>query len=119
MQQPNKQNPFVTVRFSAVDEYIDELKKNPDYVEPVLRITKVFRQSETLPLRSVSVVAGIVRDTPPILQLIKFEYPCGDILGNHKDSMSDSTMQRAEQIQKTIEDAAAELDLVVRAGLYE
>jgi hypothetical protein len=107
------------VRFSAVDEFVEELKKTRINIEPVLRITKVFTQSQTTPLLHVSVEAAVLRDTPPIVQCIKFRHECGSTFTGHKDSTSEETMQRAESLQKEIEAGAAELGLEVRAGLYE
>jgi hypothetical protein len=83
-------------------------------------VTKLFAQSQTLPLQRVSVIAGVLRDVPPTVQCIKLERPCGDITAyGRKDSVSDATIQRAEAIQKQIEDFAAKVGLEVRAGIYE
>jgi hypothetical protein len=120
MSQPNDQtSPFVTVQFSYVDEFFEELKKNSDFIEPVMRVSKVFTRSQTLPIELVTLEACVLRDTPPIVQCIKLLRYCGEYMNGHKDPMADATMKRAEGFQKQVEAGAAELGLEVRAGIYK
>jgi hypothetical protein len=114
-KNPNDQSKFVTVQFSTVEEFLDELKADDPNIEPIIRLTKVFQSSQTLPIQHITVEAAILRDTPPIVQCIKMIAHCGDRYDSESASPS---MKRAETIQGQIQDAAVRLNLEVRGGMY-
>jgi hypothetical protein len=107
----------VTVHFSTVEEFLEEIRAGRPNIEPIVRATKMFEQSKQFPpLQYVSVVATALRHTPPIVQLIKLVRYCGDY---HGKGFSDGTIKKADAELTMIEQGAGELNLEVRAGIYK
>lgn len=113
---------MATVKFNHPDEFIDELQKEfgglkaglIPTIPPILRLTNLFRTiPEIAPIMSLTVVATIrVRD-----DIIKLERYCGQIW--KMESQDKPTQERAEEVHRKLEEAAKELGLEVRAGVFE
>jgi len=115
----------IKIWFSDPDEFTDELGKDPPNISKVLRLTKVFKHSETLPLQNVSVKATFMRhkwlsETVAVLERVELKSPCGQIHDyGREDEVSKRVLDLAERIQGKIETTAKSLGVEVRAGIYE
>jgi hypothetical protein len=105
---------MITVHFNDVGEFIDELKAGPPG-EKIVRVTRSFAQSQTLPITNVTILATALRDG----QIIRLSRYVGQYLGSHDGDEKRHVDTRAEKIMAEIEGAAKELGLEVRAGVYE
>lgn len=112
---------MATVKFTSVEEFIDELNKEFEESAKgsirelnILRLTNLFSPIPNLgPIRSLTVVATIkVRD-----DIIRLNRYCGQIW-DMKDTDKE-TYERAEAVHKQIEEAAKKLGIEIRAGIYE
>ena len=111
------------VKFSTADEFLAELSKEcnsasgPYAIEDqILRLTYSYRQDPHVPLRYLSVVAGMVIRG----KIVELHQYVGEIMGDpviHKASRN--IKGRAEAIRVAIENKARELQLEVRAGMFE
>ena len=116
----------IKVWFSDAEEFVEELCKDPPNITKVLRLTKLFKHSESLPIQNVSVKATFVRhqwlsETVAVLERVELKSPCGQIhdYGGKEDEVSVRVMARAQEIQDKIEKTAKSLGLDVRGGIYE
>lgn len=111
---------MATVKFNSVDEFVDELRFDTKVVEPppfrILRLTNLMRDTNTLPIRHLSVLATIksLRSPDDIIRLERF---CGQIWGIASED--ESTYKRSETIFQAIEAACKELNIEVRPGMFE
>jgi len=102
------------VKFNAVEEFIDELKKEK-LVKPVVRLTYTRRANEKIaPLSSLSIVATAKAADGDI---IKLEHFCGSLWGIEQED--EKTQRRAEDVHRYIENHCQDLRLEVRSGIYE
>ena len=112
--------PIVTVRFSDEGEFLEELKERGPNIDNMIRLTKSFEHSDTLPLQNVSVVATYLRDTPPVIQRIKLLRYCGQRYSvGGEDSVSRKVMKSADEIMTGITNKAHSWRFEVNAGVYE
>ena len=111
------------VRFSVVEEFLDELRHEQKEVEDrIVRVTFRYEQSKEVPfLFYMSVVAGfIVRGT-----LIELKQPCGDVLKEPPATEGNArTRAKAEQIAQQIENVIVALNrdgmgFALRRGVFE
>ncbi len=109
-----KEVEMPVIRFNYPDEYIEELKKE-SLEKPIVRLTNLQRPIEKVaPLRSLSVVSTAKAATGDIIRL---EHYCGQLWGLGKEDKR--IWERAEAIHEEIKKACQDLDLEVRAGIYE
>jgi hypothetical protein len=109
---------MITVRFNSEGEFIDELKAGPP-CEKIVRVTKSFELSQTLPIQNITVLATAVRDGRVIRLSRYVGQRFANRFANHEDEVSRRVDETAEKIMAEIEAAAKELGLEVRAGVYE
>jgi hypothetical protein len=104
----------MTVRFYAVDEFLDELERDAAEAERgIVRLTNIYASSATLPFRHLSVVATYaVRGV-----VVRLERYVGDLVGTR--THDDPVVDRATGIQRTIEAKVRDLGLEIRAGTLE
>lgn len=107
-----------TIRFSDVDEFIDELRKDFIHIEHgIVRVTRTWRPSrETPAIQHVSVVAtAIVRG-----HIVRFERCFGDDWGpNFAGPSRDAILRGSEEALRTLEDYCQKAGLHFRAGIFE
>lgn len=104
------------VCFNSVEEFLAELQRHPPNVDHLVRVTNSFRSNSVHPsIRAVSVVAGYLRCTGSVIQLIELTRYCGDdfCLGSDR-----KVMARAEDIITQIEVKTRALSLSTAAGMY-
>jgi hypothetical protein len=104
------------VKFNFEEEFIDEFRDRPPNIDLILRVTRLFTDSATLPLKHVSVVATYLRDAAGTHQLIKLERYVGQVLGQHD---ANGVQDKASALIEQITQAAKAKGLEVRAGIYE
>lgn len=103
------------VRFSTLDEYVEEITKDADHIEDrIIRITAVYEPTTTAPIISAYAVAHcLIRGK--IVELRQF---CGQWLDvPHEDQISQHTQQRAMDAMAQMRTEAVQLNLDVRAGI--
>lgn len=120
---------MIKVRFNSDDEFLEELKTVAAYYEghekPVVRVTQLFSTSKFSPcLRHVEVVAGCVvtRGVGLESQLIELRTFVGDYWNTPTgvtDEISEQTRNRAKNLVDKLSVAIRELDMGVRAGMFE
>ena len=111
------------VKFSTADEFLAELAKEccsasgPYAIDDqILRLTYSYRQDPHVPLRYLSVVAGVVIRG----KVVELHQYVGEIMGDPAIHEASRTVKsRAEQIRAAVEAKARELQLDVRAGMFE
>jgi len=102
------------IKFNYPDEFIEELKKEP-LAKPVVRLTNLRRQNEkTFPLASLTVVATAKAADGDI---IRMDHYSGSLWGHNQED--EKTWEHAKAIGDQIRKACEELNLEVRAGIYE
>jgi hypothetical protein len=111
------------VKFSTADEFLAELSlecssaSGPYAIDDhILRLTYSYRQDPHVPLRYLSVVAGVVIRG----KAVELHQYVGEIMGDPTiHEASRHVKGRAEAIRTAIESKARELQLDVRAGMFE
>ena len=105
----------VKVKFSVVDEFLAELRKDAGKVKDrIVRLTQIHEDDGTAPLRWIAIVAGaLISD-----RLIELSVPCGQDWGEGV-SETERTKKRAKETMVQITKVARALGLEVRQGLYE
>ena len=111
------------VKFSTADEFLAELTKECEsssgpYAidDQILRLTYSYRQDPHVPLRYLSVVAGVVIRG----KVVELHQYVGEIMADPAiHEASRHVKGRAEAIRIAIERKARELQLDVRAGIFE
>jgi hypothetical protein len=111
------------VKFSTADEFLDELSKEcasssgPYAIDDqILCLTYSYRQDPHVPLRYLSVVAGVVIRG----KIVELHQYVGEIMGDPTiHEASRNVKGRAEAIRDAVEAKACELQLDVRAGMFE
>jgi hypothetical protein len=107
------------VKFSRVDEFLEELRleaNEGNVADSIVRLTCRYQQAKDFPhLQHVSVIAGVlVRGK--LVELQKF---CGIVADFPNDPESEKTRDRAQAAITQIQQAAQELTLSVRKGVFE
>jgi len=109
-----------TVKFSDVDEWIDELHKDlPD--RALVRLSYLFKPSRVSPnIRHLLLVGThtVTRPGGEPHQLVRFEKYVGDLWGINPET-DEKVRERGEQIMRKIESVCKDLKIEVRAGLIE
>ena len=114
---------MATVKFNAVDEFIEELKKSQPWPR-IVRLTYLSRQSSVSPnIRHLFVVSTFVATAwlspdKPIETLVRLDKFCGDTWGLNTEE-DKKVQEQAEVVVKQIEDACREVGYEVRAGVFE
>src|ERR671938_130850 len=111
------------VKFSTADEFLAELNKECNSAsgpyaidDQILRLAYNYRQDPHVPLRYLSVVAGVVIRG----KIVELHQYIGEIMGDPAvHEASRHVKGRAEAIRTVIESKARELQLEVRAGMFE
>jgi len=111
------------VKFSTADEFLTELTKECEsssgpYAidDQILRLTYSYRQDPHVPLRYLSVVAGVVIRG----KVVELHQYVGEMMADPAIHEASRTVKgRAEAIRVAIETKARELNLEVRAGMFE
>lgn len=107
-----------TVRFSDVDEFLEELSN--DYVaieRGILRATRLWKASASSPaIQHVFVVATAIVGG----HIVRFERYFGDDWGERFDGPSRQAMlDRSEATLKRLQEFAEKRSLRLRAGIFE
>jgi hypothetical protein len=110
------------VKFSTADEFLAELRKEcttasgPYTIDDqILRLTYTYRQDPHVPLRYLSVVAGVVIRG----KVVELNQYVGQLMDMPDHKGTNQVKAKAESIRATIEAKARELQLDVRAGMFE
>jgi hypothetical protein len=110
------------IKFSSADEFLAELTKEctsssgPYAIDDqILRLTYSYRQDPHVPLRYLSVVAGVVIRG----KIVELHQYVGELMDVPHNEGSTKVKARAEIIRANIEATARELHLEVRAGIFE
>lgn len=104
---------MMRVRFSDVDEYLEELRKDAPLVDrKILRLTNSFQARSFSPHIHTLTVMATARVNDSVVVL---EASCGDLWG--QSVPDEETLGRADAIHSRIKQTAADLELEVRAGL--
>ena len=105
------------VKFSAADEFVQELYQERGRVEDgILRLTFCYQQSKHAPLTYMSVVAGVIV-RGKIIELQQYVGQVIDTPAPHEGS--NRVKAKAEIIRANIKVKARDLELEVRAGMFE
>jgi hypothetical protein len=109
----------VKVKFSTADEFLAELTKEAKLNEvddSILRLTYSYRQDRHIPLAYLSVVAGVVIRG----KIVELNQYVGEVMtGAELHDGSSRVKAKAEIIRVNIEAKARELNLEIRAGMFE
>jgi len=114
---------MATVKFNAVDEFIEELKKSQPWPR-IVRLTYLSRQSSVSPnirhlfVVSTFVVTAWLSTDKSVETLVRLDKFCGDTWGLNTEE-DKKVQERAEVVVKQIEDACREVGYEVRAGVFE
>jgi len=114
----------IKIWFTDVEEFLEELGKEPPNITKVVRLTKCYEHSKTFSLQNVSVVGTFMRhqwlsSDVAMLERVELRSPCGQIHDYIKDEISERVMHLSAEIVKKIETTVKSLHLEVRAGIYE
>ena len=108
------------VKFSTADEFLAELSKEcassagPYAIDDqILRLTYSYRQDRHIPLAYLSVVAGVVIRG----KIVELQQYVGQFMADHESSLA--VKAKAAIIMAKIDATARELNLKVRAGMFE
>jgi len=105
------------IKFTDPSEFLQEVEKDRPYIErKIVRLTTHWIPSKASPsIFLVSVVSTAKLEWGDIIRLEKF---VGDYWrGLEKENKG--TLQKKDEIYHQIEEACKQLDLEVRAGVYE
>ena len=110
------------VKFSTADEFLDELTKEcssssgPYAVDDqILRLTYAYRHDSQLPLKYLNVVAGVIVRG----KIVELNQYVGQVVDMPEHEGSLRVKAQAAIILANIEAKARELNLEVRAGVFE
>lgn len=100
------------VQFNDIDEFIENLAKDREFVDRrIVRVTNLYRQSTLTPsIRHLTAIAT----TRISGELVRLEVYCGDLWGLGKDQ---PILDKAEALQRILINRCAELGIEVRSGL--
>ena len=105
--------------FNSVAEFL-ELKGrlDSDWIEPAVRITKMFTRGSQVPISYVSVVAGYLRHQNGILLLTELKVPIGDYF-EADEARRESVLANANELVDEITKACTVVGVETRAGFYK
>jgi hypothetical protein len=108
----------VQVKFSRVDEWLQELEREGGQVEDsIVRLTYRFEPTEISFISNMYLMAGfVVRG-----RLVYVRQLCGQRMQSAPDDepLTRATMQRSRELAAKIETALAQYGLQQRAGVFE
>lgn len=115
-----QQPPVLRVRFSDPEEFAAELRERGPDVEHLVRITNRWRRdTDGLPCRHLSVVAGYLRSArnglPVLYELV---YYAGEVWDGLNAEVTARTRERAERARQIVVRAAGEDGLTAAPGAY-
>ena len=113
--------PALRVRFTSPAEFVEELRRRPPDLEPVVRLTyRWTADPERLPVRHLSVMAGYLRSTSRgALVLAELVHYAGLVWPGLDHEASQQTRERARRAHEAIDQAARDLGLEVCGGVYD
>jgi hypothetical protein len=111
------------VKFSTADEFLKELEKECSSSsgsfaidDQILRLTYSYRQDPHVPVQYLSVVAGVVIRG----KIVELHQYVGQMMADPAiHEASRNVKGRAEAIRAAVEAKSRELQLDVRAGMFE
>lgn len=107
----------MTLRFNAVDEFLDELRAAGPNVEPVLRLTTRFRRNGGVPIVGLAVLASYLREVSGQVLCVSLVAEVGSQFPG--GPMDNDTAVRRDHVYEQLREAATSLSLEIRAGSYE
>jgi len=113
-----KTKNYTDVRFNDPEEFLCELAMNPPNLEQLVRATKLFEQTNQFPIRHLSVIATYMLLRGSGLFRVSLRRYCGQIW-EHSPDENQKIYDKADEILRRIDEAAAKLHLETRAGIYE
>jgi len=111
------------VQFNDHKEFLHELQRERNdfrICDNIVRLTKTVRQTQTPPIRSISVSAsfeiltGGAGDQSRQKMLIRLDEYCGDMLGNQEADRE--VIQKVKEITQAIQKYVNGLQLDLRSG---
>ncbi len=104
------------VLFNREDEFIKELQTEfKDHPRCIVRVTNCISSSRIAPLKMLYIEA--TAKTVDEKDIITLERYCGDLWD--REEVDGKTYDKSEEILKKIKEACREMNLEVRAGVYE
>ena len=107
------------VRFSRVEEFLEELKLEAEgghVTDGIVRVTCSYQPARDAPhISSVTVIAGVVVKG----KLVELQKACGLLVDFPSDQESHKTWERAHEAMQQVRTAAGELGLSVRQGVFD
>ena len=102
--------------FNAVEEFLKELETDKDLIErKIVRLTALYQQSKTVPLRYLFVVATYKAAG----ELVEYREHAGDLWGMTNLESDKKAIQKSVELSNRIEEECKRLGLEVRAGMYK
>jgi hypothetical protein len=125
-------NPAAKVLFNSIVEFKTDVCRGritseregvirSNLAEEVLRATKLYKDDPATSgtIKHVFVVAGVLRLTKGVLQLIELSVYCGQYWPGSGDDPSVQSMQNADKLLDEIAGFASEHQLALGAGQYQ
>ncbi len=109
---------FAIVNFNDAGKFLDELAARPPDVERVVRVTQVLRSTAHPPLHHLLVVAGYLRRTNGVLQLVELNTFCGQVWPGGPTHPGDDVAARAQDLVKRVEVGVRERGCGPAPGVY-
>ncbi len=107
---------MMTVRFNAIEEFLEELRKSPP-PDKIVRLTELYSSSKISPnLKIVSIIATYLS---PLHQIVKLMHYCGNLWIGDDSGSTNKVRERIQEYHDKIDVTCRELGLEVRAGLLE
>jgi hypothetical protein len=105
------------VRFSAVEEFLDELTQDAHLVEEgIIRVTLNYQPLEMKPLMLLAVRAGVIVNG----KIVELHQTIGHVWSPPAGGQDDAKVRtRAQGICAQVEAQATALGLTIRRGLFQ
>jgi hypothetical protein len=105
------------VRFSYVEEFLDELAQDAHLVEDgLIRITINYQPLEMKPLMRLSVHAGVIVNG----KIIELHHPIGHVWQPPAGGQDDAKVRQiAQDVCAQVEAKASALGLTIRRGMFQ
>ena len=104
------------VRFSTVEEFLDELAQDAHLVEEgIIRITLNYQPLEMKPVMLLSVHAGVIVHG----KVVELHQPIGHVWQTPAGGQDDVKVRtRAQEVSARVEAQASALGLTIRRGMF-
>jgi hypothetical protein len=111
---------LLKVAFSQPDEFLDELRARPPDVEPVVRITGLWRSTAHYPLQHLYVVATYLRAAGGTPRVVELRHYLGQVFAGDPGGHGDpgNARVRAERMRQELAREVERLGLTVAGGEY-